>query len=179
MVDGIRDRAWIYQLIYVCLALLIVFMQLVPLRNVPGRLPGPDLLLALTLAWVMRRPDYLPVGLVGMVVLAQDLILMRPPGLWAALVVVACEFLRSRAALTRELTFLMEWLVVSLVMLGMLSAYQLICAIAFVPQPSFGLALVQVLWSAAIFPLVVGASQVGLGLHKPAMGEVDDRGRRL
>jgi rod shape-determining protein MreD len=169
MVDGIRDRAWVYRLIYVGLALIIIFLQLVPLRNEPGRLPGPDLLLTVTLAWVMRRPDYLPAGLVGLVVLTQDLILMRPPGLWAALMVLACEFLRSRAALTRELTFVMEWLVVSAVMLGMLLAYQLVCAVA----------LVQVLWSALIFPLVVFASRTGLGLYKPAMGEVDDRGRRL
>lgn len=177
--EGIRDRAWVYRLIYVGLALLIIFLQLVPLRNTPGSLPGPDLLLVLTLAWVMRRPDYLPPGLVGLVVLAQDLILMRPPGLWAALTVLACEFLRSRVALTRELSFLVEWLVVSAVMMAMLLAFQVICVIAFVPQPAFGLALVQVLWSAAIFPLVVGASRIMLDLHKPAMGEVDDRGRRL
>ena len=179
MADGIRDRAWIYQLIYVGLALLILFIQLVPLRNDPGRLPGPDLLLVLTLAWVMRRPDYLPVGLVGAVVLIEDLMLMRPPGLWAALTVMACEFLRSRAALTRELAFLVEWLVASAVMLGMLLVYQLVCTIAFVPQPAFGLALVQIIWSALAFPLVIGASRAALGLHKPAMGEVDDRGRRL
>ncbi len=179
MADGIRDRAWIYQLIYVGLALVILFAQLVPLRNEPGRLPGPDLLMVLTLAWVMRRPDYLPAGLVGAVVLLEDLMLMRPPGLWAALTVLACEFLRSRAALTRELAFVMEWLVASAVMLGMLLAYQLVCKIAFVPQPAFGLALVQTLWSALVFPLVIGASRATLGLHKPAMGEVDDRGRRL
>ena len=179
MADVLRDRAWVFRLISVGLAVVIVFLQLVPLRNVPGRLPGPDLLLVLTLAWVMRRPDYLPPWLVGLVFLVQDLIMMRPPGLWAALMVLACEFLRSRAALTRELTFLVEWLVVSVVMLAMLLAYQLICAIALVPQPAFGLALVQTVWSALIFPLTVWASRIVFGLHKPAMGEVDDRGRRL
>ena len=35
--------------------------------------------------------------------LVEDLILMRPPGLWTALVVMASEFIRSRVALTREL----------------------------------------------------------------------------
>jgi rod shape-determining protein MreD len=179
MADVIRDRAWVYRLIYVGLALVILFLQLIPLRNVPGRLPGPDLLLVLTLAWVMRRPDYLPAGLVGMVVLVEDLILMRPPGLWAALTVLACEFLRSRAALTRELVFFMEWLIASAVMLGMLLVYQLVCTVALVPQPAFGLVLVQILWTAAVFPLVIGVSATVLGLHKPAMGEVDDRGRRL
>jgi rod shape-determining protein MreD len=179
MAEVIRDRAWVYRLIYVGLAIVILFVQLVPLRNVPGRLPGPDLLLALTLAWVMRRPDYLPAGLIALVVLIEDLILMRPPGLWAALTVLACEFLRSRAALTRELAFLMEWLVVSAVMLGMLLVYQLVCTVALVPQPAFGLALVQIVWTAAVFPVIIGLSAGVLGLHKPAMGEVDDRGRRL
>ena len=50
----------------------------------------------------MRRPDFLPVLLIGAVVLLEDLILLRPPGLWTALVILATEFVRARAALTRR-----------------------------------------------------------------------------
>jgi rod shape-determining protein MreD len=38
---------------------------------------------------------------------------------------------------------------------------------------------VQVLWSIAVYPVVVGLSRLALDLRKPATGEVDDFGRRL
>jgi rod shape-determining protein MreD len=72
-----------------------------------------------------------------------------------------------------------EWLLVVGVMLAMLLAYRMVCALALVPQPSFGLAFVQFLWTAAAYPVALFLSQLAFGLHKPAMGELDDRGRRL
>ena len=47
------------------------------------------------------------------------------------------------------------------------------------PQPPFGFALVQVVWSILCYPVVVFLSRVVLDLYKPAMGEVDSYGRRL
>ena len=58
-------------------------------------------------------------------------------------------------------------------------AYRLTLGLAFVPQPAFGFAVVQVLWSIALYPLVVGLSRLVLDLRKPATGEVDNYGRRL
>jgi rod shape-determining protein MreD len=179
MAEGLPERGWVHQLVYLALAGTIVFFGLLPLAREPGSLPGPDLLMCLTLAWAMRRPDYLPALLVGVVILVEDFLTMRPPGLWAAIVVIACEFLRGRSMLTRELPFFVEWLLISGVMVAMLLAYRLATGIAFVPQPAFGIALAQTLWSILAYPLVVGASRAVFGLHKPAMGEVDDRGRKL
>jgi rod shape-determining protein MreD len=170
---------WIIRALFLTLALILLFVRLLPLGTEPGHLPGPDLLLCLILAWVVRRPDLLPMPLILAVILAEDLILMRPPGLWTAIVILATEFLRGRVALTRELNFLVEWMLVAGLMLGMLLAYRLILGLAFVPQPAFGFAIVQVLWSIAVYPLVVVLSRLVLDLRKPAMGEIDDFGRRL
>lgn len=179
MISAWLPAHWGYRALFLGLALVILFLRLLPLGSDAGRFPGPDLLLCLIMAWVMRRPDYLPLGLIVVVVLVEDLILMRPPGLWTALVVLATEFIRSRAALTRELNFVVEWLLVTGLMVGMLLAYRLIFAMALLPQPPFGYAVVQVLWSALAYPLVVGASRLVLDLKKPATGETDDYGRRL
>jgi rod shape-determining protein MreD len=170
---------WGYRALFVALALALLFLRLLPLGSDAGRLPGPDLLLCLTLAWVMRRPDYLPVWLIAGVVLVEDLILMRPPGLWTALVVMASEFIRSRVALTRELNFVVEWLLVAGLMVAMLLTYRLVFAMALLPQLPFGFALVQLLWSVLAYPVVVAASRLVLDLHKPGTGETDDYGRRL
>ena len=144
-----------------------------------GALPGPDLLLCLMIAWVMRRPDFLPVWLILGVTLAEDLILMRPPGLWTAIVVIATEFLRSRIALTRELSFTVEWLVAAGLMVAMLLTYRLVFMLSFLDQPPFGFAVVQVIGSILAYPPVVWLSRLLLDLRKPATGEIDDYGRRL
>lgn len=179
MVEFWRQAHWIFRGLFLALALALLFLRLLPLGHAPGALPGPDLLLCLILAWVVRRPDFLPMPLILIVILIEDLILMRPPGLWTAIVILATEFLRGRVALTRELNFLVEWVLISAMMLGMLLVYRLVLAMALVPQAAFGFSVVQVLWSVALYPLVVGLSRLVLDLRKPAMGEVDDFGRRV
>ena len=179
MVDLLHSTIWRHRAIFVAVALALFFLRLLPLGAEPGRWPGPDLLLCLMLAWVQRRPDYLPILLIALVVLTEDFLMLRPPGLWTAIVVLASEFLRGRAALTRELGFAMEWLLIAVLMTAMLLAYRLVFAIAFLPQPGFGFAMVQVLGSILSYPVVVALSRIVLGVHKPAMGEVDARGRRL
>lgn len=179
MVEGGSRTIWLYRGLFVALAAFVLFLRILPLGSIAGNWPGPDLLLCLIMAWVMRRPDYLPVLLIALVVFIEDLILMRPPGLWTALTVVATEFLRSRVALTRELNFAVEWLLVAGLMIGMLLAYRLIFALVLLPQPPLGFALMQIFWSVLCYPVIVIASRLALYLRKPAMGEVDERGRRL
>lgn len=179
MIGYWRAAHWGYRGLFLALALLLLFLRLLPLGNAPGALPGPDLLLCLIMAWVMRRPDYLPVGLVVLVVLAEDMLLLRPPGLWTALVVLGSEFIRSRVALTRELNFVTEWLLVVGLMMAMLLVYRLVFIMAVLPQPPFGFSVVQLMWSAIAYPVVVVVSRLVLDLHKPATGETDDYGRRF
>jgi rod shape-determining protein MreD len=174
-----RQEHWIFRGLFLAIALSLLFIRLLPSGSTAGTLPGPDLLICIIMAWIVRRPDFLPMPLILAVILAEDLILMRPPGLWTAIVIMATETLRSRIELTRELNLLVEWAVVSGAMLGMLLVYRLVLGVTFVPQPPFGFAIVQVLWSIALYPLVVGLSRLALDLRKPATGEVDNFGRRL
>lgn len=179
MGDFWRQQHWMYRAVFLALALVFLFFRLLPLGDEPGTLPGPNLILGLILAWIVRRPDYLPVPLILGVLLVEDLVLLRPPGLWTAIVILATEFLRGRTMLTRELSFTVEWALVSGLMIGMLLTYRLVLGLAMVPQPPFGFAAAQILWTIAAYPLIVGASRLMIDLKKPATGEVDDYGRRL
>lgn len=179
MVEVLRGSAWVYRALFVALFTALTFLKLLPLGGLAGDWPGPDLLLCLIFAWAMRRPDYLPVALIAGIVLIEDLLLMRPPGLWTALVVLATEFLRSRAELTRELNFAVEWLLVAGLMVGLLLAYRLSLAVVLVPQAAFGFSMVQTLWSILCYPVVVMLSRLAFDLRKPATGEVDAMGRRM
>lgn len=179
MIDGATRAIWLHRLLFLAIALGLLFFRLLPLGSMAGELPGPDILLCIIFAWTMRRPEYLPALLIAGVVLLEDMILMRPPGLWTALVLLASEFVRARVALTRELSFGVEWLLVAGLMVGMLLTYRIVFAMVLLPQAGFGFAMVQVLWSIACYPAVVALSRFVLDLHKPAMGEIDAYGRRM
>jgi rod shape-determining protein MreD len=179
MAEPLAAGVWSHRTLYVALAGVLLFLRLLPLGSVAGTWPGPDLLLCLTLVWVLRRPDYVPALLIALVVLLEDLLLMRPPGLWAALVVLAAEFLRIRTGLTRELGFLVEWLLVAAVILAAVLGYRLVLAVVMLPQAGLGQTLVQATGTILCYPLVVGVSRVAFGVRKPATGETDAYGRRI
>jgi len=165
--------------IFLAVALILTFVRLLPLQTTAGHLPGPDLLVCVIFAWMVRRPEYLSALMIGVVVLSEDMLLMRPPGLWAALVLIGAEFIRARSALTRELSFGVEWLLVSGVIFAVTFANRTILGLAFVDQPAFGFSLMQIIWSILAYPAVVALSRYGLDLYKPAMGQVDALGRRM
>jgi rod shape-determining protein MreD len=179
MADGVPSSVWAYRGLYALLAGLLLFVRMLPLGSVAGGWPGPDLLMGLTFAWVLRRPDYVPALLIAAVVLLEDLLLMRPPGLWAALMVLGAEFLRNRAALTRELSFVLEWVLVAGVMAGATIGYRMVLALMMLDQASLGQTMVQLVTSILCYPLVIAVSALAFGVRKPAAGEVDAYGRRL
>lgn len=179
MVDPVASTVWAYRGLYALLAAILLFIRLLPLQSIAGNWPGPDLLLGLTLAWVLRRPDYVPVLLIAVVALLEDMLLMRPPGLCAALVVLAAEFLRNRAAATREYSFILEWAVVAITMSATVLGYRLLLAVAMLPQVSFAQTMIQLVITVMSYPLVVAISRAAFGVRKPATGEVDGLGRRL
>lgn len=165
--------------LWLALASVSILARLLPLGGIDAGWPVPDLLLALTLAWVLRRPAHLPAPAIAFVFLAEDLFLMRPPGLMALVVLVGSEFLRQRETVVRELNLLLEWLLVAAVMTVMALAYRLVLALVMIPNAPLGLSLAGLIVTIVAYPLVVLTLQGLLGVRKPATGEVDDLGRKL
>ena len=179
MVDPAPRKKWLYWLLFLALASIVFFLQLVPLQTTPSNWAMPDLLVSLCFAWVLRRPDYMPVLLIATVMLVADMLFLRPPGLMTALVVIGSEFLRSRVNVMRELPFMLEWALVAGVMVALLLGYRLALIIVMQPRPSLWLSLTLLLTTLAAYPLVVAFSRYVLGVRKIAPGEVDALGHRI
>lgn len=179
MIDQVTAQRWRFRTGFAAISLAVVAASLLPLGDGTSDLPGPDLPVVLVLAWVLRRPDFVPAALVAAVMLLSDFLQMRPPGLWAAIVVLGVEFLRSREATLRDLPFFGEWALASLVLFAMTLLHWLLLALFLVPHPGLGLLLLQYLATVAAYPVVVLASRHLLGLRKTAPGEVDALGHRL
>ncbi len=178
MVEDTVTRRWTYWSLFLGLASLIIFVKLLPLHPGPGRIPGPDVLTLFALAWVVRRPEYVPALLVAAVFLMADFLFMRPPGLWTALVILGLEYLRSRSVSMREISFLGEWLTVTGVITAMVFANAAILAIFVVEQPGLGPALIRMIATILAYPLVVALAARGFGLKKIAPGEVNQLGHK-
>lgn len=179
MADAIITRRWRYRVLFFVACGVIMFFQLLPIDIGPGGLPGPDWMLLLGCAFVTRRPDYVPVWLAAVVYLLADVMFLRPLGLWAAITVLGLEFLRARQAVSRELPFMVEWVMLGGVIVAMTLANALILAVFVVSQPPLGLSLIQMIATILAYPLVVLFSSKVLGLRKMAPGEVDQLGHRL
>lgn len=178
MIDRVSLHRWLFRAGLLGFAALIFFVRLLPIDLGSGRFPGPELVLCLSFAWTLRRPDFVPTPMLALIFLIADMLFQRPPGLWPALVVLGHEFLRGREALTRDLPFAIEWGLVAVVMAAMVVANRMVLGFFLVPQPALGLELIQLLMSFAAYPAVVFLSSQVLGVRRLLPGERRELGER-
>ncbi|NSX54082.1 hypothetical protein [Parasulfitobacter algicola] len=138
----------------------------------------PNVLLAFTCAWVLRKPEYVPVMLIGAVFLLADFLLQRPPGLYAAVVIIGTEFLRRRVMELRGAPFLVEYLTVAGVIFAIAIMYRIFSSVAVITPPDFWLLFLQAVSTIVIYPLVVFVTQAVFGIRSVMPGQLDEgRGR--
>ena len=155
MADHPHARTALMRMAFVACAALILFVGLLPLGPGAGRLPGPDLLVALAFAWVLRRPDYVPVWILAIVLFVADLLTMRPPGLSAALTVLGIEAARSRTGQWPDLPFLLEITVVALILTVVAVANAVLHVVFFLHQPPLHHQVIRLAATICFYPLVV------------------------
>jgi rod shape-determining protein MreD len=179
MAETVEERRGLYWFIYFGIAMALFFLNFLPQQMLPTRLAPPDILLALTLAWTIRRPEFVPLALVAVLFLMADLLYHRPPGVFAAATIIGLEFLRSRAQDMRRAAFAIEWIVVGVTIIGVFALTRIITGLALVAQPPLGLSLVQMALTIAIYPVVVVISHYVFGVRSTLQGSVEDIGSRL
>lgn len=179
MIDPLTSRNWSHRILFVVLISSIIFLRLLPISPTYHGIPGPDIALALTLAWVQRRPSYVPALLIVIVFFVQDLVYWRVPGLMTLAVLLATEWLRRREHRMREMSFVMELVMVAAVLVGILLFQRMAMAVMMLEQPELGRELLQSLTTLAAYPFVLAASRLAFGLRRATPGEVDDLGHPI
>jgi rod shape-determining protein MreD len=134
-----------------CVAVLAALIPLEP----GGELVAPDLVYALMVGWVIRRPGATPLWAAPLLGLFADLMLSRPLGLGALGLVFATEAFRTRARLFHGSPFVIEWLAATAGFAIVLAAMQLALAIVFAHPPGLGPLARHLLATALAYPLVV------------------------
>ncbi|WP_299791370.1 rod shape-determining protein MreD [uncultured Marivita sp.] len=172
-------QIWGMRLMFVLVALLILFFHLLPLNPAPSQWASPDILVAVVFAWAVRRPEYVPILLLAGVMLLADMLQQRPPGLWSVLVVCAAEWLKSRERRQRETTFVLEWLTFAGTLIVITILYRAVMMVLILSPGALTLSFIQVVMTIAAYPAVVGVSYFLFGIRRAAPGDMDRLGRTL
>ena len=179
MAERNDNKTWSNRCVFVALAFVIVVIALVPRDLRPDAWAGPDVLLAVTLAWVARKPSYLPVIVIAAFFLMTDFLFMRPPGLWAALVVILTEVIRRQNHEFRSMSFLAEWGTIAGGIVGITVANLIVLTVVMLPQPPLGLTVTQMLATILVYPLVLVVAHFIFGVTRTAPGETSSKGQLL
>lgn len=179
MVDPVTSRRISYWGLFLLIWLVILLIRILPVDIGAGGWPGPNWTMLLAFAWVLRRQNFVPVFLVALTLILDDLIFMRPPGLWAALSLIGLEFLRGRSQFSRELPFLFEWAMVASVIFAVMLANRVVLAVFVITQPALHLDVFYLVITIATYPLIVMISSQLLGVRQVAPGQVDQMGHPI
>ena len=102
MADVLLNPKWGYRFLLLLLCAVILFLNLLPINTAPRAWGAPDLIPCLIFSWTLRRPSYAPTILVALIAFSADMILQRPPGLFAAAFLIVNEFLRSHGSSSHD-----------------------------------------------------------------------------
>jgi len=179
MAEQADSRTWANRGVFVLLAFMLIVVDLVPLDMRPSLWASPDLLLAATLAWVARKPTFVPVLVIAMLFLMTDFLFMRPPGLWAALVVIFTEVIRRQNYDFRNMPLLVEWGTVAFGIVAITIANRVVLAIVMAPQAPLALTLIELVATILVYPLVVLVAHFAFGVSRTSPGEIGKKGQVL
>lgn len=175
MADHPLMGLWAGRAAYLLLALVLMLWKLLPFSNGSAGFPAPDLLVLVTVVWVLRRPQWVPALSVAAVFLLGDILFLQPLGLWAAIMVVLTEFLRRREVAWRDVSFPIEWALVGAAVAAATILQALVLGMFVIDQQALGLTLLRLLITLACYPLIVLAMGMA-GIRKSLPGEADRMG---
>ena len=163
---------------FVALALLILLGNLLPLQTGTRGWAAPDCLFLVAMVWSVRRPELVPLPLLAGLFLLADLILSRPPGLMAALMLMGCASLQWSGRSLRDSGFGAECVRVAVIVIGIVVLDRIILSLLLVPPPPLGLTAFQSLATIFCYPLAVLICSLLFGIRMTAPGDIDATGHR-
>ena len=168
---------WLYRALFCVLAIALTFHALLPFGAGEGGAPGPETIVCLIAAWVLRRPDYVPVWLILPVLLLDDALLQRPLGLWTLIVLVLSEHLRRRVDPAEAMPVASEAALVAGGIAAAFAANHLVLILLLAQTPPLAGQVLHAVATIVFYPVVALVSHL-IGVRRLAPGELDSLGTR-
>ena len=167
MTSSARLKSVRVAILFTATCALILFARLIPLDLMPGRVAPPDFLFALLVALLVRRPGAVPMWLIVVVFLINDMLLSQPLGLWTLVVFVTSEVVRNSRRDVRDMLFWSEWVWFAGLCVTANFAQFALRVILFIPRDPLPLVLPMVVFTIAVYPFAVVFLNVAFGVQKP------------
>ena len=171
----ISPQIWLYRGLFLSLGLLTIAFPLLPLQFTPERFSAPDLLYALTVAWMVRQPETAPFALVAGLALLSDAVLMRPVGLWAMLLLGASEVVRFSYNAVQERGVMMEIALAAGLFIAMVIIQNFLLWLSFSQSLDFASMLQFAMLTLLCYPVMVAFLHYILRVRKPDHSNRPDR----
>ena len=168
-------KIWIYRGIFLLLGLLAIAYPILPLQFVPERWPAPELLFALTMAWVVREPKSAPFLLIALLAIIADAVLMRPMGLWALMLLIASETVRFSYRAIQERGLIMEFSLVTALIVAMLIVQNLLLWVSFSQSLDASRMLQYGVLTLLCYPVMIAFLHYIIRVRKPVTANRPDR----
>lgn len=174
-----KFKIWRARLLFSLACILIIFVHSVPLDLSPKNIIMPDVMLVITIAIVIRKAAFIPYWLVGSLFLIADVMLNRPMGLWAFIVLATVEVVRVNRFMFRDMFFVTEWLMVAIIIVAMYMIQQFFLAFSLAPPYPMDSLIWKMTATALSYPILVFAITRLFGIRKPSPAEFNMLGTRL
>ena len=161
------ERILIYRIIFVTIATFLILANLMPLQTTPQSWPWPNILLLLVFCWSLREPNFVPIPLIIGVVLLQDFLLNRPPGLFSGISVIILIWIKAITSSSDDKSFLAEWVRVSLAFAAISLIYHLILSVSLVNTIELRMTLIQTIFNISTYPFIVLVSHYVFRVKRP------------
>ncbi len=174
MTDPLTARIWLFRSYYLTLCLFVMIWKILPLGIDDGAIPVPNLIMALTFAWVLRQPNTVPLGAIAFIFLTNDFLTHAPVGLGALIMVLASERLRRLQPEISNMTFLGEFGMVTGTIALCTLAERVILGVLLAEQAPFLQVALHAIVTIACYPVVVVISKYLLGLDRLNAADPDN-----
>ena len=161
------ERIWIYRIFFIAISIFLVLTNLMPLQTMPQSWPWPNTLLLVIFCWSLREPNFVPIPLITFVLLSQDFLLHRPPGLFSGISVMILILIKAITASSDDKSFLAEWVRVSLAFAAISLIYHLVLTLSFVNTSQLRISLIQTIFNISIYPFIVLVSHYIFRVKRP------------
>jgi rod shape-determining protein MreD len=165
------------QIVFLGLCLVAVYLPLTPLAPGSDRVT-PDLLYCLAMAWVLRDPASAPLWIIAGAGLLADVLMARPLGLGALMLVLASEVARSRRQAIMGSNILVEWGIVLALFCLAWFALLAVLRLSFSASPDLDTTLRYLAETAFLYPVISLATMLGGRMFGPRRAPRDPFERR-
>ncbi|MBC6443657.1 MAG: hypothetical protein GDA53_11250 [Rhodobacteraceae bacterium] len=158
---------------FIAVGVIFILWQILPFDMTADRLPWPDFFYCITMACVVRRPEWVPVWAIFLVFFLRDILTMAPPGLFTLAILLGSEIVRLNLQAFRGYHILLEWLWMTAIFILIMLGQQIILRLMLVQTPLFVGQLWLVLLTAFAYPGVVFVLKFAFGIPRPQSGKYD------